>query len=131
MTTIATIVEGDGEVQTMRIVISRILLEIGVYPHVPKPHRLPRSKVTSFESIFLAAAASLTAKRHFTDATPVRRPETKRGAKEMVRHRLGASYKPVLHQPRLTEAMDLGEAEQCRWFAKLRRDIVGLAGHKL
>lgn len=95
MTTIATIVEGHGEVKA-----------------------LP----------FLAAAASLPASGHFTEPEPVDAPERRRGAKETVARRLGSSYKEVLHQPRLTGAMDLDEAAHCKWFSKFRRDVLSLAG---
>jgi hypothetical protein len=38
--TIASIVEGHGEVKALPILIRRILNEVGIYPQVPEPHRL-------------------------------------------------------------------------------------------
>jgi hypothetical protein len=48
MITIATVVEGEGEVHALPVLIRRVAQEHGVYDlSVPRPFRLPRSKFLS------------------------------------------------------------------------------------
>src|SRR5215470_569933 len=189
MITIATVVEGFGEVRAVPVLVRRIAQSQGIYGvQVPEPFRLPRAKLTSgeelgracaiaatrvkgqgcvlliadadddcavvlanqvrtavpklniplhvvianreFESVFLAASASLVASGHFTARHDGADPESIRGAKEVVRRLMcGPAYREAGHQVRLCARMSLTEARGCRWYRKLEADLAAvLAG---
>jgi hypothetical protein len=144
MITVATIVEGFGEVRAVPVLLRRIAESHGIYDlRLPEPFRLSRTKLTGsgelgraceiaasrvrgqgcvlaiadadddcavvlanqvhanvpkldipfhvvianreFESVFLAASASLVASGHFTARPDGADPESIRGAKDVVR----------------------------------------------
>ena len=117
MPTIATIVEGHGEVDAVPILIRRIA-----------DHVLPKAE---YEAWFLAAADSI-AGQHGIDAstTPPDDPESIQGAKEWLGARMprGQRYRATLHQAALTAIFDLDAARAAPSFDKLWRDVSELLG---
>ncbi len=96
---------------------------------VPVARGCPVSVVIAkaeFECWFLAAAASLRGRRRLVEdlSTPAD-PESVRGAKEWLTHRMhpGNSYSPAIDQPKLTGAMDLAEARVSPSFARCCREV--------
>ena len=79
-----------------------------------------------FETWFVAAAESLTQYLDLAQGdTPVDNPEADRAKKRWIRRRFrGVKYNESIHQPRLTQAMDLGLARaRCSSFDKLCREL--------
>lgn len=54
-------------------------------------------------------------------------PERIRDAEGAVR-RLNGAYKETRHQPRLSAALDLELARECRWFRKFESELLGILG---
>ena len=82
-----------------------------------------------FEAWFLAAAESLRGKRGLSDdIRPPSDPETIRGAKEWLSHRMenNESYSETADQPALAALFDMEQARQAVSFDKCYRDIVRL-----
>lgn len=80
-----------------------------------------------FEAWFLASAESLRGKRGLkSDIEPPNDPETVRGAKEWLQHRMqkGKTYSPRRDQPALTAQFDLQQARQTDSFDKCYREII-------
>lgn len=83
-----------------------------------------------YEAWFLAAARSLRASgRVSPTAEPPSNPETVRGAKEYLQREIlmpGATYSETVDQEALTAIMSLDEAEACRSFRKLCKDLAAM-----
>ncbi len=82
-----------------------------------------------FEAWFLASAESLRGQRGLKDnIQPPNEPETIRGAKEWLTHRMEGSrtYSETHDQPALAALFDMEQARQADSFDKCYRDIVSL-----
>ena len=82
-----------------------------------------------FEAWFLASAESLRGQRGLRDnIQPPNEPETIRGAKEWLTHRMEGSrtYSETHDQPALAALFDMEQARQSDSFDKCYRDIVSL-----
>ena len=82
-----------------------------------------------FEAWFLASAESLRGQRGLKDnIQPPNEPETIRGAKEWLTHRMEGSrtYSEIHDQPALAALFDMEQARQADSFDKCYRDIVSL-----
>ena len=82
-----------------------------------------------FEAWFLASAESLRGQRGLRDnIQPPNEPETIRGAKEWLTHRMEGSrtYSETHDQPALAALFDMEQARQADSFDKCYRDIVSL-----
>ena len=82
-----------------------------------------------FEAWFLASAESLRGQRGLRDnIQPPNEPETIRGAKEWLTHRMEGSrtYSETHDQPALAALFDMEQARQADSFDKCYRDIVRL-----
>jgi Domain of unknown function (DUF4276) len=83
-----------------------------------------------YEAWFLAAAQSLrTSGRVSPTAMPPPNPEAIRGAKEYLEREIlnpGATYSETVDQEAFTAIMSLKEANACRSFRKLYKDIAAI-----
>jgi hypothetical protein len=170
MTTIASVVEGDGEVRALPVLIRTLAAVHGVaHVDVPRPFRLPRSKFLVPEEF--ARAIELQARRVmaggviavldadddcavelvdrirkdypgsrqfrlvaavreyesiFLAGLTERDPESVRGAKELLRTATGVPYRETVHQAKLSAALDLDRARECRWFRKFEKELLAI-----
>jgi hypothetical protein len=84
-----------------------------------------------YEAWFIAAAESVAGARGLAaDLTGPDDPESIRGAKEWLRHRMnqGSTYSPTLDQPALTSIFDVDAARRSDSFDKCFREIMRLIG---
>lgn len=83
-----------------------------------------------YEAWFLAAARSLRDSGRVSPiAEPPSSPESIRGAKEYLQREIlkrGATYSETVDQEALTAIMSLDEAESCRSFRKLCKDLAAV-----
>jgi hypothetical protein len=70
--------------------------------------------VREYESILLAA-----------HGVPAADAEAKRDAKGELRRLLG-QYRETVHQARLSAALDLASARECRWFRKFEKELLAI-----
>lgn len=81
---------------------------------------------TEYEAWFIAATTSI-ADRYGVEVKPPPDPESIRDAKGWIgKNVLHATYRPTLHQPKLTDAFDLHAARAAPSFDKLWRDVTSL-----
>lgn len=171
MITVAAVVEGEGELQALPVLIRRLAYAHEIYDvRVAESFLLPRPKFMIPEEFELAIEvqarrvdgpggvlalldadddcagelverirSSYRGKHKFVVVVAVREyeslflagnvsnPEEIRDAKRLVRALTGA-YKATRHQPKLSAALDLELARECRWFRKLERELLGILG---
>lgn len=171
MITVASIVEGHGEVAALPHLIRRVAYEQGFYDVRPlTPHRLARDKfldplefgravelqtrridgrggvialVDGDDDCAVELAAQIRARYSghrqfallvsvreyesiFLAALGVEQPEAVRGAKERLVELTGNRYRETVDQAKLTAAVDLGSARDCRWFRKFEKDLLAI-----
>jgi hypothetical protein len=106
--TVASVVEGDGDVRALPVPVRRIAHEHGVYEvEVPFPFRLPRAKFLIPAEF--ARAVELQARR-IVD----------RGGVVAL---LDADDDCAVE---LSATLDLGMARDCRWFRKFESDLLAI-----
>ncbi|MCK9924679.1 DUF4276 family protein [Frankia sp. AgPm24] len=149
---IATVVEGEGEVTALPVLLRRLAYQLGYWTaHFPKPHRHHRGALVQpggleriieqvavlaptapailvvFESWFLAAAPSLAGIRGLAaDLKAHPDPENPRDYKGWLTHQRvdGQRYRPAVDQSALADVIDLAAARQnAPSFDKFCRDV--------
>lgn len=84
--------------------------------------------VREYEAWFAAAAESLAGYRGLPeDLTAPESPETLPNPKAWLEDKMPDGYDPVIHQPSLTDRMDLDAARSAPSLDKLCRDLIRLA----
>ena len=132
---VSCVVEGEGDVAAVPLLIRRIAAELGpvLLERALQTHgNLPVAVVLAkceFEAWFLAAAESIRGWRGLrNDIHSPDDPEAIRDAKGWLSNRMenGRKYHEKRDQPALTDSFDLEQARRADSFDKCYRDIVHL-----
>lgn len=134
--TIASVVEGHGEVRALPVLLRRMAAAIAPesFLRLPQPHRVPKSKLVKSGALesaigawFLASAPSLAGSRRLpSDLAAPDDPEGIRGAKEWLSEQMTPArpYKETVDQAALTSQLDLAMVRRkSPSFDKLWRDV--------